>query len=238
MKMNGFQVEEHGSGYAVTLRLQIGKEELEYAKITIDMVRLLGAIGRSFISVAGGEEVSRDTEPGDEVPPTKAKGRRKSSAKTSNATAETDAGGGEEGKPKTRRRRGKPAGSSDTASETKGRRRRGPAASTASDETPSDDEKPKGRRRGKKAVENPTDTAPTVGASSRTRRKKTSASLAKSPSDDVSDEDLTKAASQAASVVGAPAVMDVLEEFGAAQVSDLDQEQRREFLGKLKDLDE
>lgn len=98
-----------------------------------------------------------------------------------------------------------------------------------------------GRRRGKKQEEkepaNPTEPVATAGRRSRkTTRRPAAAGTAKSPSkDDVSDEDLTKAASQAAASIGAPAVVDVLDEFEVAEVRDLNQAQRREFVAKLAD---
>ncbi len=229
MELNGLQFERHGSGYAVTLRMHVGAKEPMGLWIAGQMAASLNF--EAFEAADPGTD-----EVQDEAPPIDTKSRRKRSAKASNAAAGTDAG--EEEKPRGRRQRGKSAGDTDDAAETKGRRRRGPAASTASDESATDEE-PKAqtrRRRGKKADAPPTsEAAPSAGR----RARGASASTAKSPSDDdVSDEDLTRAASNAASKVGAPAVMDVLEEFAAAQVSDLSQEQRPEFLVKLAELDD
>ena len=51
----------------------------------------------------------------------------------------------------------------------------------------------------------------------------------------MSDEDLTKAASQAAAEIGPSKVMDVLDEFSVAEVKHLKQEQRPDFIARLND---
>tara|TARA_R110000787_G_scaffold97868_3_gene201604 strand:- start:4574 stop:5002 length:429 start_codon:yes stop_codon:yes gene_type:complete len=50
---------------------------------------------------------------------------------------------------------------------------------------------------------------------------------------DISDADVAKAASQAASRITPKAVTAVLEEFGVGTVNDLDQAQRQEFMDRL-----
>jgi len=52
--------------------------------------------------------------------------------------------------------------------------------------------------------------------------------------DAVTDEDLSSAASLAASEIGSGPVMDILEEFGVARVDLLEGDQRQEFLDKVK----
>ena len=94
------------------------------------------------------------------------------------------------------------------------------------------------RKRGEaKPDANPTEPAPTAGRRS-SGAKRSSASTAKSPSKevaDINDEDLTKATSQAAQELGPDAVMDVLEQFGVAEIRDLDQGQRAEFVTQLQE---
>lgn len=91
----------------------------------------------------------------------------------------------------------------------------------AVDPTPAQSAGTRSRRRGKSG-------SPAAATNSTRSGKKTS------PSDDITDEDLTKAASQAAQVIGAPAVMEVLEEFAVSKLGDLQGDQRQEFLDRMQ----
>ena len=60
-------------------------------------------------------------------------------------------------------------------------------------------------------------------------------SRSKKASGDIPDEDLSKAASTAAEDLGAPAVMEVLEEFGVGIINELAGKQRAEFMVRLQE---
>ena len=76
-------------------------------------------------------------------------------------------------------------------------------------------------------------------AGRRSRRAAATASTAKSPSDkDISDEDVMKAASEAARELTPKHVMDRLEEFGVNNAAELSSTQRQKFVSTLqKNLD-
>lgn len=99
------------------------------------------------------------------------------------------------------------------------------------------------RRRRRNKAADPTEMASSgvKTAGSRRKRKTESAKTAtKSPSDEdeISDSDLSKAASLAAEDMDGDidAVMEVLEEFGVSKVGDIAQNVRREFLNKLQEV--
>lgn len=262
-KVNGFQVEEHGSGYQLTIRVHVGRDE-SYGGWVAD---LLGDLDVEDL-------VSRDTKGGGEDvntnEPQAASGRgtrnrrnqqtddakRDTSSDNDNAHDEArapdegdaDSGGEEDGKSSTRRRS-----------------RRAELESEAA-ETTAEVEKPKrGRRKPAedKGGENPTESASAAKRKSRSRSTSaTTATTAKSTrgraqsadtkkagktgaasatksrskkkADKITDADLTKASSEAAGVVGAPAILDILDEFAVEKVGDLKDDQRAEFVERMK----
>ncbi|MEE9598182.1 MAG: hypothetical protein V3V96_15530 [Acidiferrobacterales bacterium] len=145
---------------------------------------------------------------------------------------------------------------------TKRRRTRGaakkPAGQTASSETDgqngsastedTSEPEPTKRRRGRKTTSTKTEpaTSPEDDAPARRRRKRGAAEdekpkrrgrkkkdeLAK-----ISDSDLVKAASSLAEATNPQVVMDLLEEFGVAQVQQLEGDQRQEFLFSAEEME-
>ncbi len=118
----------------------------------------------------------------------------------------------------------------------RGRKRTQPAPSVET-KSPSNGRR---RKRGEKPAENPTDAAGAAGRRSRKKGAQSAAttSTTKSPSKKragISDEDLTKATSQAAQELSPGVVMDVLEQFGVSEIRDLDQGQRKEFVALLQE---
>lgn len=116
-------------------------------------------------------------------------------------------------------------------------------------EAPAED-KPKGRQ-GRKKAEAPQDSesptaatasAATSGSPRGGRQRKaaaaadTGAAEKTSLNGDISDADLSKAASLAGQAGGAEEVVAVLEEFGVTLVSELPQENREEFLGIMAEI--
>ena len=100
-----------------------------------------------------------------------------------------------------------------------------------------------GSREPEKKDENPTQAAapssPASPAGRRGRATQKPAPVAenKSPSKSkITDEDLTKAASEAARTIGVNGVMKVLDEFGVSKVNQLEGGSRQEFLDKLNEL--
>lgn len=220
MKVNGFQVEEHGSGYAVTLRLHVGREEaLDGMTSSADGV-VLGALAAALAAaVQIGGVRSHDAKTKDGV-------GGASEAQVPGDEHEDAAGNGEDPKPAGRRARG-------------GRRPAEPAAAAS----------PGGRRkvnRGGAEAEDKGSVDPTPASAPTARRKSTtstprrgkgSASTAdrsrSKKKGKITDEDLTKAASQAAAELGAPVVMDLVSEFGVEKVGDLSEAQRVKFVARI-----
>lgn len=233
MKVTGFQVEEHGSGYALTIRVNVGREELADDWVG-NLFSRLQAGGDLF----GQEE--EDHEPtqasGDDEgaaagvsdsKPASTRGRRRGRRDAVGGASDAPAEGGAESRD---------APDVDAAAAPAGRRGRRSRVASEAAEAPAKPVRRRGKKQEDKGDASPP-SAPTAGR--RSKKKGSSAELAKaakSPSkDDVSDEDLTKAASQAAASIGAPAVMDILDEFGVDEVRSLNQDQRREFVAKLAD---
>ncbi len=136
------------------------------------------------------------------------------------AYANTGTEPAEEEKPKRSRRSKKADDEGDENPEPKRRKRR-----KSSDD---EDEAPKKRgRRSKKADEDEgEDDAPK--RSRRSGRKK-------KDDTDISDSDLRKAASEAAEVITPDGVTEMIAEFGADNVKDIPQAQRKEFIEYLND---
>lgn len=267
MKINGFQVEEHGEGFAVTLRVHVGLKELP--EMFIDepiraVVQLLAGLpnmmeGFDVRSNTGGAQDAADPKParkrsrrGNRDDAVAGKGDTASGgAKEPHAAADADGDGAPAGR---RRRRSRAAPEAGEAPAGKVRRRRkageekpnadpstgAPAAGgrgrgrkkpapAAAKTSPSEDPTGTARRRAKSSAE----AADGSKAKPGRRASKTKAGGASSPSEEVSDEDLTRSASLAAAEIGSPAVMNVLDEFGVTQVRDLTPEQRLEFVSRL-----
>ena len=103
---------------------------------------------------------------------------------------------------------------------------------------PAEEPKKTRRRRGVRTGEATTDTATDSGNGRRRRRGKAAPAEeapAEEVSDEISDADVSRAASQAAEVITPQEVTAVLESFGVASVGELDQAQRREFLDTLNE---
>ncbi len=117
----------------------------------------------------------------------------------------------------------------------RGRKRIQPAPSVET-KSPSNGRR---RKREEKPAENPTEPASAGRRSKRAKATSAASAKTKSPSKkraaDISDEDLTKATSQAAQELSPGAVMDVLEQFGVSEIRDLDQGQRKEFVALLQE---
>ena len=180
MNVNGFQVEEHGSGYAVTLRINVGREEALGEHIASEI------LGRIKAILGSADEPE--------------KGTPREEQETEVVVA---------------------AGASSTF-----RHRRSV-----------------GSREPEKKDENPTQTAASsstaspAGRRGRATQKPAPAAEVKSPSKSkITDEDLTKAASEAARTLGVAKVVKVLDEFGVSKVNQLEGNLRQEFLNKLNEL--
>ncbi len=114
------------------------------------------------------------------------------------------------------RRRRRPATEESTTEEEPRRRRR----RSAPEDSPST-ALPAGRRRRGRST---SDTAPTVDAGSPSGGK-----------DEITDRDVSKAASEGAAELTPAAVRGILDQFAVANVGELDQEQRREFIDMVED---
>ena len=121
-------------------------------------------------------------------------------------------------------------GENSSASMAGGRKRR--QTSTASDED-SQDEKPEPttRRRRARSTEN---NAQIPAAKGRTRKRASAAS----PSDDLKDTDLSKAASALADATNPQVVMDLLKKFNVTKVGELEGDARREFVTAAAEIAE
>jgi len=119
-------------------------------------------------------------------------------------------------------------------------------ASTAEAASPSDEPAPRRRRRGKAAADPTQESTSAEGAGGEettTRRRGRRASTkseapASSPSDDseISNADLTKAASEAAAVITPRGVKEIMADFDVDDLRKLeDQDVRRRFINKLQD---
>ena len=244
MKVTGFQVEEHGSGYAFTIRIFAGREEMADEWLE-------GVLARVKEDLFGHEEEEHEDTQADGDDETKTPGTPDDKRATARGRRRVrrDAVGGASDAPAGRDDNTSPAPDAGAATAPKGRggRRSRPSAGTAKAVAEVEVKKARGRRPRNSTVsgagteeEKPTTsptTAPTAGR--RSRKGGSSAKPAKttkSPSKDaVSDEDLTKAASQAAAEIGPSKVMDVLDEFSVAEVKHLKQEQRPDFIARLND---
>lgn len=234
MKINGFQVEEHGSGYAVTLRLHVGREEaLDGMTSSADGV-VLGALAAALAATVNIEGVnSYDAKAGEKPVPGAETSRVQS--KDHDAKAEPPAGGRRvnRGGSKTEDKEpGDPTSGSATAAGSKGRRRRASTAKTTS--RSEEGKEPEGPTPGgalpqtaKRRQKSETSTAGTA------KRTQTTKSRSRKKATKITDEDLTKAASQAAAELGAPVVMDLVAEFNVEKVGDLDAKQRVKFKARL-----
>lgn len=95
-----------------------------------------------------------------------------------------------------------------------------------------DKEEPKVKAKKKKA-------APKKSSAKPSSRRKgngpaaAATSVGENVGDEITDQDVSKAASAAAQVITPKGVKDVLKEFGVAGVQELDQGQRREFIDNL-----
>ncbi len=230
MKINGFQVEEHGEGFAVTLRLHVGREELSDTFVS-EPIRAVVQLMAGLPNMMEGVLSPSAEEPKAEAEAKPKVRTRKPRAKTEDAP---DA---------------KPEDAPAPTSRSSRRRRAGVSnAQPAKPDSPLTRRRRAGTKEAEKSELDPTSTASTAGRSSRKARasgakpaSEAKAKTTKSPSkkkdkkDEVSDEDLTKSASQAAALLGPPAVMDILDEFAVDEVRDLSQAQRKEFLAKLDD---
>ncbi len=119
-----------------------------------------------------------------------------------------------------------------------------PAEAPAED-PPAEEPKPKKRTRAKAADKKgeKADDAPEPR-----RRRSAKVAEAKDPpaddppeddgGDEITDEDVMKAASEAAKDITPKVVMEILEQFGVVNVGDLDQAQRRKFIGQLNEAKE
>ncbi len=137
---------------------------------------------------------------------------------------------GEKASPASRRQRTRKASASETSSEDtepKKRRRGRKTTSEPTEPATSSEPEPTKRRRRARSTEAPAETK------GRTRRR---ASAALSPSDDLKDTDLSKAASGLADATNPKVVLDLLEEFGVTKVGELKGDARREFLGWCNDM--
>ena len=97
-------------------------------------------------------------------------------------------------------------------------------------------DKPRGRRASAQVSPDAGTGDGTESAPSRRRGKRKDAKVSEDiGGGEISDQDLMKAASEAADQLTPAAVMEILEEFAVSQVAELDQTQRPEFLGRLAD---
>lgn len=125
--------------------------------------------------------------------------------------------------------------SEDTPKEKEGpkRGRRG----SVGDDAEEAEEKPKRRRSRRKAkepeVEDDDDDDDDLKPEKKTRResrKKLDSEPEEEAGSSVTDVDLSKAASEAGSILGVKAVKDILEQFGVGHVNDIEGDERQEFL--------
>ena len=203
MKFNGLFIEEHGSGYLVTLRVYVLASEVEPGMtddVTTFAVETVANTLAAILAYEGGAipskvQAGNPTEAPVEAP-AKPEGRRRRGGGGANISSPAE-----------------PAASEGAGRV--GRRRRAGAADASP--TPAEPATP---------VKEPEPAAP---ATSRRRP-------AGSEPAGVSDADLSKAASEAAAVVGAAEVMALLDEFGVSKVNELPQGERREFIGLLADV--
>ncbi len=206
MKINGVQVEEHGSGYSVTIRAHVGREEARVGMSDAVTSTILTGMVAGFAAIS--ELELRDTPAPAPAGPT---------------TVPTEAPAQPAPAPATRRSR------------------RGEAQQAKADPAPAPAANERRSRRGEvqQAKADPTP-APAASAPIASRRGHSTQVTAQpavthsSPDAKIADEDLTKAASQAAMVLGAPAVMEIVKEFGVDQVGQLKADVRQEFLDRLK----
>ena len=237
--VHGFEAREHGSGFLVSFHLWVPKEH--FSEAYDDMFCLLRAamLGENDIPKAVSRETRKDSDAGGDTE------AAEEPAAEAGADGESRAGRGG-------RRRGRggdntadkpPAGESGSGGSRRRRRRGaaeagGDAAESVAD-NPSDGAAPaeggRKRRRRAQAAEAPsTQPEPSKEGGRRTRRSKGTADTGSKKST-VSDEDLTKAASEAAAALGSTdAVMEVLEEFGVGLLNELAGEQRAEFITRLQ----
>jgi hypothetical protein len=218
VEFNAMQVEKHGSGFSVTLRVWVPANDMpsEYEDVLACISHMMARQADTGLAEGAGT-VSRDTA-AEENPTPRRRGRPRKD------DTEATASGPE----------------STTAEEAApARRRRASSASTSTEPTEARSASGRRRRRGAapegEQSASPTESAPSAGR----RRGRTSGSAASSaettsPSSDVTDEDLTKAASQAVPVLGPERIIEILEEFGVSTVGALTGESRQEFLNQLQ----
>ena len=107
------------------------------------------------------------------------------------------------------------------------RRRSAPDSNVADEDGNFSEEKPKRRRRRR----------PTEDPEPKRRRRHRAASDNEKPiseGDEITDRDVSKAASEGAQYLTPAAVRGILDQFGVANVGDLDQPQRREFIDMVE----
>ncbi len=215
MNVNAVSFEEHGAGYAVTIRMYLSKEEVvgDYRLEKLSFNLLKSHMMETEVS----RETADNTENPTSAPSATAKGRRRGRpAAPADAKADETADGSAEGL-----KQDQESSEEEKPASVSRRRRRSKAADPI-----------------EKAS-----TGAKSAASVRKRTRKAGAEVAetKSPSeeDEIFDSDLSKAASLAASDMDGDidAVMKVLEEFGVSKVGDIaTQDVRREFLNKLQEV--
>lgn len=217
MELNGIQVEQHGSGHAVTVRLWLGEEQ---ALTTDDTMRLAAAIVgvRDGLTreVAIGEPTSSEpTPPVEDETPKRGRGRRGKAADESRDSQRDNSTDNE--------------ATEDPTARPAGRRGRGRRSSSASVEPAAsagdagEGEKSTSRGRGRRKST----------ASSGGEQEKSSGDGGET----VSDEDLAKAVSAATERCGDPSVaLEVLTDFGVTRIGKLPQEVRGEFLAQLENI--
>lgn len=105
-------------------------------------------------------------------------------------------------------------------------------------ETPAAEEVPKKRRRGRPAKKEEDKPAGRRRAAAPAKEEAPAVSAEGDTKDEVeiSDAEVSKAASEAAKDLGVQNVLDELAKFQVAKVSELDQPQRRKFVAILRDL--
>lgn len=234
MHLNGFQVEEHGSGYQLTIRVHIGSDELEDNWVGDLMERVGGTLN---LDGAGTVAEDKDDDKGDNDRP-KGRGRRASTARSkSRNNRERDEASDDDGDSEAEEtpRRGRRTRKTEKASPEKGvSRRRGRRKTEGEDgeDDPSSDAPRAGSRRTRSRK------SATASGTKATRGRSRSAKGAKSGSAKASgpsDVDLTKACSDAAEVIGATQIANILDEFGVEKVNELEGETRQEFIDRLND---
>lgn len=221
MKLNGLQIEEHGSGFSLTIRVHAGREEFNDGmsdRVTEEALGIFtgvvhsvlafqakrydgsGLVGAIEAAVAKDEPADPETvENAEEAAARVVQGEIDKAAKAAGEPAGGDVA------PATRRRRAKAKAKAEGSRDPK------------ADPTGAPTAERKGRRRKK---------APPSNVSV----QKTDASSTKS---DLTDEDLSKVASEAAQSIGAPAVMEILGKFKVEKVNQLKGEQRTKFKASL-----